>query len=371
MAITITATDVNNDGTGVNLLSYLDNFEATFVATGRGQFSAANGISGAQYLASDASSNSVVFTALSSAPWSYSLTTHTVSGSLDAVTFGTGTALDSATRTFTQTTELSISGLNITDSTTAETIRGQVTAHSVDDLLSYLASDSLNFVGSTGNDVFKGYDHNDRFSGGNGNDSLWGYGGNDIIYGGNGNDTLVGGSGDDKLYGQNGDDKLKGGTGNDVLQGGTGNDALYGEAGNDKLYGEAGNDTLDGGAGDDRLYGGSGADKLTGGAGKDTFVFTSKLDSKVAASGRDTITDFSHSDKIDLSAIDASTKKAGNQAFTFIGSDDFGKHAGELRYEKAAGGGVDIYGDLNGDGKADFAIHLTKAITLTAGDFLL
>ena len=39
---------------------------------------------------------------------------------------------------------------------------------------------------------------------------------------------------------------------------------------------------------------------------------------------RDIITDFTHGqDKIDLSAIDANTRVAGNQAFTWRGTGDF------------------------------------------------
>lgn len=285
MAVTINATDVNGDGTGINLAAYLDNFEKTFVATGRGQFSGANGISGEQYLAKDAAGYGVVFDA-SGTPWAYSLQTHTVVGSLDSLSFGTGNTLDTATRTFTQATELSISGLKIEDSTIAETIRGQVTAGSVDTLLLQLAENDLNIYGSTGNDVLKGFEKNDYIVGGAGNDSLWGNGGTDRLVGGDGNDTLVGGAGNDTLYGQNGNDKLKGGTGNDKLVGGEGNDKLYGEDGNDLLYGGNGNDVLSGGAGNDRLEGGNGNDTLTGGTGNDKFVFGRSFE------GRSVITDF-------------------------------------------------------------------------------
>jgi len=267
MTITITATDVNADGTGINLLTYLADFASDFAASGRGQFSGADGISGEQYAATDSSGYGVVFDADDTA-WSYSMTTHTVTGSLDAVTFGSGVTLDTTTRTFTQTTELSISGLDINDSSLAEGIRGELTGSTTDLLLDYLKTDSLVFEGSSGNDVFRGYDHNDR------------------LKGGDGNDTLVGGGGADTLFGQNGNDIVKGGTGNDTIKGGLGNDKIYGEAGNDKLYGEAGNDVLNGGAGNDRLTASLGNDTLTGGAGKDTFLFGASI-------GRTVITDFS------------------------------------------------------------------------------
>lgn len=176
-------------------------------------------------------------------------------------------------------------------------------------------------------------------------------------------ETLQAGGGDDKIYGRNGNDALSGGSGNDLLDGG---------AGNDILNGDAGNDTLKGAAGNDKLYGGAGADKLYGGSGKDTFIFKSAKDSTVAKSGLDTIYDFDGKagDRIDLKAIDANTKLSGDQAFSFIGTKAFSKKAGELRYDKAASDAY-VYGDTNGDGKADFAIHFDDAITFSKGYFLL
>lgn len=169
-----------------------------------------------------------------------------------------------------------------------------------------------------------------------------------------------------------GNDKISGTKYADNLLGGRGNDSLSGGAGNDLLKGEAGNDTLNGGAGRDKLYGAAGADKLSGGAGADTFLFKSVSESKVGASGRDTILDFSQAqkDRIDLKAIDASTKTGGDQAFDFIGTDKFHKQAGELRFEKK-GGDTLIHGDVNGDGKADFSILVDASITFKAGDFIL
>lgn len=183
---------------------------------------------------------------------------------------------------------------------------------------------------------------------------------------------LSGGAGDDKLLGNDGDDALFGGSGNDVLAGGNGGDALYGGSGDDRLYGGAGSDALSGGSGRDALYGGAGRDKLSGGGGADMFIFTSLKDSTVAAAGRDTIFDFSRKegDRIDLKGIDASTTAGGNQAFSFIGADTFSKTAGELRYERKDGGTY-VYGDVNGDGKADFSIRIDSAIDFTKADFLL
>jgi len=178
-----------------------------------------------------------------------------------------------------------------------------------------------------------------------------------------GNDTLRGGVDNDKFNGGDGIDKLFGGNGNDTFNG---------DVGNDSLQGDVGNDILNGGIGIDTLYGGLGKDTLTGGADKDTFVFKSIKDSTVASSGRDLIKDFSRAqgDKIDLKAIDASTKAGGDQAFKFIGPDGFHKVAGELNYVKKSGDTL-ISGDINGDGTADFTLVLDTLLTLKATDFIL
>ena len=303
MTITIQANDVNADGKGINLISFLENFEKTFVATGRGQFSGANQISGQEYAAVNTSGYGVVFGA-SESPWNYDMTTHTVVGTLDDVSFGSSTVLNTATRTFTQVSELSISNLNIEASDLANLIRGQVTASNVDQLIEALKGDSLQFIGSTGDDVFKGYDKNDVLSGGDGKDTLWGYGGADRISGGNGNDSLVGGAGNDVILGGEGNDVAKGGTDNDTIKGGAGNDKLYGEAGNDKLYGDAGNDLLNGGAGNDKLYASIGNDTMTGGTGKDQFVFGKVIE-------RTVITDFDAGKAVsDLLVLDKSILKS-------------------------------------------------------------
>lgn len=246
-------------------------------------------------------------------------------------------------------------------------------------------------AGTERTDVLYGLGGNDRLSGDDGNDFLFGDGGNDILKGGDGADYLDGGIGNDRLYGEDGNDRiyghlgndklygddgndlLDGGDGADYLNGGDGNDKLYGQAGNDRLYGGEDKDTLSGGAGNDSLYGGEGSDRLDGGSGADRFVFTSIDDTPNSIPGRDKILDFDRreGDRIVLSAIDANTTKAGNQAFSFIGEKAFSGEAGELRYVNKAGSTF-VYGDVNGDGKADFAIQLAStSLDLTGKDFLL
>jgi len=154
------------------------------------------------------------------------------------------------------------------------------------------------------------------------------------------------------------------------FNGGEGDDAYTGGARNDVLSGNAGADILIGGKGNDKLTGGAGADTMTGSAGKDQFIFRSIADSTPDAA--DTITDFNgkQGDRINLKAIDADTTASGNQTFDFIGSDDFSGKAGELRFEKV-GTGFDISGDTDGDGTADFAIHLARSASLTESFFVL
>ncbi|WP_262267085.1 MULTISPECIES: M10 family metallopeptidase C-terminal domain-containing protein [Microvirga] len=148
--------------------------------------------------------------------------------------------------------------------------------------------------------------------------------------------------------------------------------AITGTSAANRLSGGNGRDKINGGAGNDIITGSGGSDRLYGGAGKDAFVFKSITDSTVDSGGRDTIFDFSKSqkDRIDLRAIDADLTSEGNQAFSFIGSNAFSNKAGELRFDRAASDTY-IYGDVDGDGQADFSIHLDDAISLAKSYFIL
>lgn len=149
-------------------------------------------------------------------------------------------------------------------------------------------------------------------------------------------------------------------------------DILKGDAKDNVIDGKGGNDTIDGGAGNDTIIGGAGYDTMTGGAGNDTFVFRSAAEIGDAPGARDIITDFTPGqDKIDLSAIDANTKLAGNQDFTFIAANNgsFTKTAGEIAWHTEAGRTI-VQGDLNGDGIHDFEIELKGVLNLTANDFI-
>jgi Ca2+-binding RTX toxin-like protein len=134
----------------------------------------------------------------------------------------------------------------------------------------------------------------------------------------------------------------------------------------DILTGNAGANTLSGGLGTDRLFGG--IDRV-----RDTFDFDAILDSRVGTA-RDLINNFiSGIDKIDLSGIDARTTLGGDQAFTFNGST---AKANAVWFQSAnldsnaRTNEIVIYGDVTGDGRADFEIGLIGTSSVVAGDFI-
>ncbi|MBR0556581.1 calcium-binding protein [Ciceribacter sp. L1K23] len=291
-------------------------------------------------------------------------------------------------------TERSGGGHDTVDASVSHTL-----AAYVEDLV-LIGSASINGTGNGLANMIVGNAGNNVLNGGGGADTMLGRTGNDTYYVDNAGDIVVEaanagtdtvrasrsytlgsnvenlvltGTGNLSGTGNSLANVITGNTGNNTLSGAGGNDILRGSNGNDSLLGGSGNDRLEGGSGNDRLTGGAGSDKLYGGTGADRFVFTSLSDSTVSSSGRDTILDFSRSqgDKIDLSAIDASTKSSGNQAFSFIGEKSaFSGAAGELRYVNS-GGDTFIYADVNGDRKADFAIRIDATIDFVKGDFIL
>jgi Ca2+-binding RTX toxin-like protein len=272
--------------------------------------------------------------------------------------------------------------------------------------------------GGAGNDSINGAEGRDVLYGDAGNDTISGSLSVDVIYGDAGKDTLDGGAqnGDMVVYSESDaginikltqgsatkgsggfaqGDTISGFTAavgskfNDVItdtrketiafgyndnmfDGGNGNDKLTLGGGNDIGIGGAGNDTINGGIGSDKLTGNAGKDILTGGGDADRFIFLSVSDSTVKAKGQDRILDFSHGqhDRVDLSAIDANSKKGHDQAFHLIGEHAFSGHAGELSI-KASGHGFLVQGDVNGDKHADFAIFVDDISKLTSADFML
>ena len=260
--------------------------------------------------------------------------------------------------------------------------------------------------GNGGSDVLWGLGGNDSLLGGSSNDVLHGGDGNDALYGGSGADVLDGGANIDtayyndsaagltvsllnpayntgiaagdtfisieNLFGSNYSDTLIGSNGNNTIWGASGNDLIYGNGGSDALNGGAGNDVIFGGTGNDAIVGGAGADSLYGGSGADRFVFTSISDSTVSSLGRDVIRDFSYGqgDRIDLSIIDANVLAGGNQSFSYIGGSGFHGVAGELR-AVYSGGNTVVSGDVNGDGRADFAITIAGVSAVSSLNYIL
>ncbi|HEX8642759.1 MAG TPA: M10 family metallopeptidase C-terminal domain-containing protein [Allosphingosinicella sp.] len=140
---------------------------------------------------------------------------------------------------------------------------------------------------------------------------------------------------------------------------GSGNDKLTGNDAANRLSSGAGNDVIVAGGGDDTLLGGAGTDTMSGGAGNDLFRFTARTDSAVGAA-RDVIADFAEGDRIDLSAVGATT---------FIGGDMFRGRAGEVRTVQLADQTIVEY-DADGDALADMQIELSGAIALDRLDFV-
>ena len=145
---------------------------------------------------------------------------------------------------------------------------------------------------------------------------------------------------------------------------------ITGTAKADTLVGTNGQDEIDGGAGNDKITGGAGQDILTGGLGNDIFYYKSISDSLPNAP--DIITDFTKGDKIDLSAIDANVDIAKDQAFTklTVGAKFSGKFtkAGQLFFDTTD---EILYGNVNKDGAADFAIQLNGVSNLVTGDLVM
>lgn len=169
------------------------------------------------------------------------------------------------------------------------------------------------FYGTANRDDMFGGGGNDTLRGNGGIDRLFGEAGNDDIYGGSSNDIAFGGAGTDEIFGETGNDQLDGGTGIDTIVGGAGVDTITGGNDADELYGDDTatawnvryNDVLNGGAGDDLLAGGAGDDTLTGGSGSDSFRIAYTIDgwTSLSANTLDTVTDWTGSDKIDVTEM--------------------------------------------------------------------
>lgn len=220
-------------------------------------------------------------------------------------------------------------------------------------------------------------------------DYLTGNGLSNILIGGLGDDILNGGGGIDTasyssassgvtvfLSTTSAQNTL--GAGTDILiaienlRGSSFDDALYGNSGSNRLSGGAGNDRLYGQEGADILEGGRGRDVMYGGFGADTFVFAAGDSFSVMA---DVISDWDRleGDKIDLSKIDADRDAVGDQAFIFNAGSGFSGIGGEIYIGTSSDGFTTVYGDIDGDMRADFAIKLGygSPVAVQSSDFIL
>jgi Ca2+-binding RTX toxin-like protein len=276
---------------------------------------------------------------------------------------------------------------------------------------------SQTYYSGAGNDRVIGGDSNESCTDGSGNDTISLRGGTDLVLVCAGDDVYDGGSGRDTLafrftsfdgsgaidlnligvtvdllkktaqnFGAFGKDKvlnfenLEGGNGADKFYGTNGSNELRGYAGNDFLSGRGGNDTLIGQDGLDTYFGGSGADTLfvgeTGALARDRAVYSAIGDSGRTAATWDTIINFDKGtattdDRIDLSAIDANTKVAGNQAFLWRGTANFtSSAAGEVRLV-VSGADTLVYVDSDADSAAEMIIKVQGVTGLAKTDFIL
>jgi Peptidase M10 serralysin C terminal/FecR protein len=167
-------------------------------------------------------------------------------------------------------------------------------------------------------------------------------------------------------------------TGHDTF--GTATGSINGSSHGDILIGNESGTTINGNGGNDIFIGNGGGDTLNGGSGNDTFVFNAVTDSAPGTtSGHpnyDTISNFTPGqDKVDLSAIDASTA-AGIQHFTFVDNAtptvNPGVQANSITwYQDTSHNETIILADVTGNATPEVEIHLTGVVTLHAQDFIL
>jgi Ca2+-binding RTX toxin-like protein len=216
------------------------------------------------------------------------------------------------------------------------------------------------FLMGGGDDVVRPGAGSDFVSAGDGNDRVYGGTGRVWVKAGNGDDLLYGGAGSDQLHGENGNDVIYGRGGYDLHYGDGGDDLLTADPGGSWLFGGAGRDRLVGGAGSDRAEGGAEADTLTGGVGGDLFQFDAD------GRERDVITDFGN----DREGSRDVMRLEWAPHLRFIGTDAFSGAGREIRFAHRDGFTF-VFGDVDGDMRADYSIKLNGVIELTAADFSL
>lgn len=151
--------------------------------------------------------------------------------------------------------------------------------------------------------------------------------------------------------------KIFGGTGADLMIGSADDETFDASASSSRV---SVGDTIRAGAGDDVMIASNGKDLLTGGLGADVFRFVSSAAAGVTPANSDTITDFTHlQDLIDLRSF-----MAGG---SFVANAALGGTAKLVNYVAATGL---ISGDVDGNGSADWTLHIRANTVLTAADFV-
>ena len=273
-------------------------------------------------------------------------------------------AIDATTGVVTVADEL---GSNISHDITVKATDAaglSITQHftvSVDTTDLPVVDESMNIIGSAGDDLLFGKGSADVINGGQGNDVMMGAAGNDSLQGNQGNDRAFGGEGDDYILGGKDNDQGNGNTGNDTLNGNLGEDTLHGGKDNDMIYGGQGNDQLYGDAGNDTLSGDMGVDYLFGGEGNDVFSFTR---GSSTAKAFDTVGDFmSGEDKIDLTSY-GFTQVQLVSAGTVNNNHD--SHTLVLEVQHQNNGSTFI-----SNASIDFGLNLQNTDNISVSDFLL
>lgn len=312
MTITIQA----GNAAATDFFTYLDDFDSGFTSAGYGTFS--DGLSGDYASAESEIGETGELDAqayILRGDIAYNIMTHVVTGTVSGIDLGYGATSTAGNSGY----DLDVEQLDFAI-TFDPIVDDEDTAHNLiyaffgveiaDTLTSLLRSDSIEFVGNDGDDVFRSFQNADTLEGGAGDDTL---------NGGAGADDLMGGEDDDILLGSRGEDDLSGGDGVDRLNGGDHNDVLNGGADNDRL---------------------------TGGEGFDDFVFEGDW-------GRDTIVDFtSLQDEIDLSG-------ATGEATTLAEFLDASRQVGDR-----------VVYDMGNDGENQIVFLDTDLSDFRVGDFI-
>lgn len=206
-----------------------------------------------------------------------------------------------------------------------------------------------------------------------------GTGGDGVASGDDGENGLDGADGADGTAGTTGTSGVPGSAGTDGADGtdGTGfSDGVNVDAsaltGHLTISGSNEADTMTLGSGGSTVYATQGSDSYILGSGTDTFVYTSATQSD-GTTYTDRLTGFDASeDLIDVSAIDAETSTAGNDAFGAV-SNGAGLSAHGINWYYDSGSNTTLVQfDTDGNaGSAEFTLQLAGNISLGADNFVV